>query len=242
LPRSARRLIRRWVPSAKAVAKASIKYQYDWSRTRAFCIGAAGDIWLNVRGREPEGIVEPGAEYEEVREAIRRVFTSLREARTGEALVEGVYFREEVYQGPFLERAPDLLVRFRDVVISEVLMDGKVLRMSRRSAATPKQVKTGSHRPDGILILGGQGSRQGISLSGARLVDVAPTLLYWMGRPVPSYMDGRVLTEAFTPEHLATHPPRSVVREVETGVRDGSDYTREEADLVMERLKDLGYV
>jgi hypothetical protein len=63
-----------------------------------------------------------------------------------------------------------------------------------------------------------------------------------MERPVPSYMDGRVLTDAFTPEHLAIHPPRSVTRDVEVGARDGSAYTREEADLVMERLKDLGYM
>jgi predicted AlkP superfamily phosphohydrolase/phosphomutase len=223
------------------VAKHSVAYQYDWPRTRAFCLGAAGDVWLNVRGRDPEGVVEPGAEYEEVRERIRDTFLALRDARSGAPVVEGVHFREEVYQGPFLDRAPDLTIRFADVVIETLALNGKTLRLPRRAAATPKEVKTGGHRPDGLAILAGDGIRAGATLAEARLVDLAPTILYWLGQPVPTYMDGRILSEAFTPEHLAAQPPQQVDREAVVGAREAG-YSAEEAAVVLERLRGLGYV
>jgi len=242
LPRGVRQLAKRWVPSARSAVKASITYQYDWGRTRAFCMGASGEVWLNVRGREPEGIVEPGADYERTRDRIREAFLSLRDARSGEPVVEAVPFREEAYQGPFLERAPDLFIRFRDVVISSLVLEGKVLRLHRQSTGSPKELKSGSHRPDGLVFMSGDGVASGVELEGARLVDLAPTILYWMRRPVPSYMDGRVLAAAFTPDHLAANPAKAVTVSLGTGMNGDASYTSEEEALVMERLRGLGYV
>ncbi|HLA82386.1 MAG TPA: phosphodiesterase, partial [Thermoleophilia bacterium] len=77
---------------------------------------------------------------------------------------------------------------------------------------------------------------------GAHLADVAPTLLYRMGQPVPSYMDGRVLTTAFAPEYLAENPVKSSTVSVEAGKGGDAGYSSEEEALVMERLRGLGYV
>jgi predicted AlkP superfamily phosphohydrolase/phosphomutase len=80
----------------------------DWSRTRAFALGL-NSLYLNVRGREREGIVPPAERASLAREIAER----LREWRDGEqAVVSQPLLREEVYSGPHLERAPDILVGY----------------------------------------------------------------------------------------------------------------------------------
>jgi predicted AlkP superfamily phosphohydrolase/phosphomutase len=242
LPQMIRRGVRRWAPGARDVVRNAVRIHYDWRHTRAFCMGAAGDVWLNVRGRDPEGIVEPDGEYEELRAEIRDTFLSLREAQSGEPIVEAVEFREDTYRGPFVHLAPDIFIRFRDVVISGIIHNGKVLRLSRRSAVTPKDVKSGSHRPDGMIAVAGSGIRSGIILKGAALIDVAPTLLYWLGVPVPTGMDGRVLVDAFTEDYLRAHPLRTVEMVSASAPTSADSYTPGEAEVVEKRLRDLGYV
>lgn len=241
LPAPLRHTLRRTFPGAGRAAKRSVKYGYDWPRTRAFCLGAAGDVWLNVRGRDPDGVVEAGEEYDRLRAFIRETFLTLRDADTGERVVEGVFLREEVYHGPFIDRAPDVIIRFADTVVHGIVVGGKTLRLPDRRASRPKEVKSGSHRPDGLVILTGTGIMPRAALKDAQLVDIAPTVLYWMGQPVPTYMDGRVLSEAFTPEYRAATPLRSVDRDVAVAARDAG-YSQEEAAVVLERLRGLGYV
>jgi len=60
--------------------------------------------------------------------------------------------------------------------------------------------------PDGVLLLYGEGIRPGALVTGARLVDLVPTLLYGMGYPVARDLDGQVLTQAFDPRFLGAHP------------------------------------
>jgi predicted AlkP superfamily phosphohydrolase/phosphomutase len=242
LPRGVRQALKRWLPGVSDTAKASVKYRHDWARTKAFCMGASGEVWLNVRGRDPDGVVEPGDEYDRLRREIRATFLALREGSTGEPVVETVDFRDEVYQGPFVERAPDLFVRFRDVVIGTLALNGSVLRLPRPGAAVPKEVKTGSHRPDGLIVMAGPGVAPGARLEGARLIDVAPTLLYWLDQPVPAHMDGAVLAGAFAPEWLAAHPARQVAVPTDGARAAQAAYSEDEEALVMERLRDLGYV
>ena len=87
----------------------------DWSRSRAYSFGRhLGSIYLNVKGREPEGIVEPGREYEDVREEIIRLAREFVHPRTGEPLIGEILKKEDTYSGPYLERAPDLILRPRD--------------------------------------------------------------------------------------------------------------------------------
>ncbi|MGD2207300.1 MAG: alkaline phosphatase family protein, partial [Anaerolineae bacterium] len=69
----------------------------DWPRTRAYSLGNVGQIHLNVRGREPEGIVEPGEEYEAVRKEIIARLRELRDPETQEPVVQDVYCREQLY-------------------------------------------------------------------------------------------------------------------------------------------------
>ncbi len=87
----------------------------------------------------------------------------------------------------------------------------------------------------------GPGVRHGANLAESSLLDLAPTILHYMGLPVPSYMDGRVLTEAFTDDFNAANPVQTVdVNLTGTGLESG--VSDEEEALVLEKLRDLGYV
>ncbi len=81
----------------------------DWSRTRAYSMGL-GEIYINVRGREAQGIVEPGAEYDDLRQEIRTKLTSLVDETTGRSPVERVYTREEAYGSFDPDVIPDIFV------------------------------------------------------------------------------------------------------------------------------------
>lgn len=81
----------------------------EWSRSTAFALGLSG-IYLNQRGREPEGIVEPGAERERLLDRLESDLLAYRDPETGEPVVRAVHRREEIYEGPFVAEAPDLVL------------------------------------------------------------------------------------------------------------------------------------
>jgi predicted AlkP superfamily phosphohydrolase/phosphomutase len=84
-----------------------------WEQTRAYAIPIFYPItavWVNVAGRQPKGIVAPGAEYERVRDELVQAIGALRDPATGAQVVTGVWRREDVYAGPHVEDAPDLIV------------------------------------------------------------------------------------------------------------------------------------
>jgi arylsulfatase A-like enzyme len=94
---------------------------------------------------------------------------------------------------------------------------------------------------DGIVVLHGPGVKANTAIHGD-IIDIAPTVLYALGLPVPSIMDGKMLQDGFTPEYLAAH---SISRaDGSTGTVAASDkvYSAEDEEQVMERLRQLGYV
>src|SRR5439155_19793048 len=99
----------------------------------------------------------------------------------------------------------------------------------------------GTHRRDGILIAQGKPFKKGVQIHGARLIDMAPTILYLMGQPVPEDMDGRVLQELFEPAFIAANRVQ-VGGSAGLDAEQGAHYSVEEAAIVEERLKGLGYI
>ena len=87
----------------------------DWSRTVGYSGSRTSEgIYINVKGREPHGIVEPGQEYEDVRTRIMAELVSLVDTATGQPAVSGVYRREELYSGEYLSRMPDIFLGLDD--------------------------------------------------------------------------------------------------------------------------------
>jgi predicted AlkP superfamily phosphohydrolase/phosphomutase len=142
-----------------------------------------GRIYLNVRGREPEGRVAPGAEYERVRREIAEAIVKMADPATGEPMVERVYTREELYHGPCAEVAPDLVLEMRAGYDPKGPFGKERLTFKGNALV-------GMHTtPDALLYV------QGLSKIGRRpyITDVAPTILDLLEVPVPADMDGRSL-------------------------------------------------
>jgi len=209
----------------------------DWSRTRAFSIGSFGQVYINLAGVRPHGIVQPGREYEELREWIAAQALALRDPRTGEPLVERIYRREEIYSGPYLARTPDLLVQPRGW---EYMAFGHADFGSNRLVEEITGL-SGHHRPEGVLILAGAGVRPGTRLEEASILDLAPTLLHALGVAVPEELDGRVLSEAFAASSPVARP---VVYSQASVYRDGAGepgLAEQEMAEVQDRLRGWGY-
>lgn len=236
--------VRRFLPAnLRSSTSAQILFSdIDWSRTKAFSEEIRGHIWINLKGRETQGIVEPGAEYESIRDQILAELPKLRDPESNQPLIRRVYRREEVYHGAFLQHIPDLVVEAAgapDLFRSHEAHDAAVRILSR---AEMKKLKTsGSHKMNGIFLIKGKGIRAGREIKGAELIDVTPTILYLMGQPIPSDLDGKVLTDVLEPSFLKANPPRFASAGGDEGTPE-VEYSDEEAERIREQLEGLGYL
>jgi len=209
----------------------------DWSRTRAFSIGSFGQIYVNLAGVRPQGIVQPGREYEELKEWIAAQALALHDPRTGQPLIDHVYRRQEIYDGPFVDRTPDLIVRTRGW---QYMAFGHADFGSNR-LVEPIVGLSGHHRPDGVLILAGAGARPGVQLQGASILDLAPTILHALGVAVPRELDGRVLAEAFDATSLLARPVAYSDQNIYKDGAPAPSLSDEEMEKVQDKLRGWGY-
>jgi predicted AlkP superfamily phosphohydrolase/phosphomutase len=214
----------------------------NWKQTRSYSLGSGGNILINLKGREPEGTVEPGAEYELLRQEIAERLMGLVDPKTGEPIVARVYRREELYKGPFLEQAPDLIIEWRDYAYwGRGRYDSQApIFETQEHFDMSDQPLSGAHRMEGILIAHGEGIRSDTEGEVAYLVDLAPTLLGLLGLPIPRYMDGTVLSallEATIVDSLefSTDSP-------EVPSLDEFTYSSSEEARIAQHLKNLGYL
>ncbi len=217
----------------KIVSKFLSFNDVDWSRTLAYSIGHVGQIYVNLKGREPQGIVEPGAQRREVQQRIEEALQELRHPETGQPLLDRVIQGEQVAHGPYAHRSPDLHVvldGYRTIAFPLFATDGRVVTRQIRG-------DSGCHRSHGIFVAWGPEVRAGETVENAHIVDLAPTILHLMNLPVPDDMDGRVLTEALT-----TTRPVTYEKTAEAEAEVGEDLSADETSEVEERLRSLGYL
>lgn len=208
----------------------------DWTRTKAFSVGNFGQVYLNVTGQRPTGVVAPD-EYETVRDQIAKAALALRDPADGAQVVRRVYKREEIFHGAGAKHLPDLILhtdRARYVSFGHAdFGSNKILE--------PSIGQTGHHHMVGVVSLTGPGVRQGATLNEASILDLAPTILHYMGLSVPDYMDGTVLEQAFTADFNGTNPIRNADGGLGPLVED-TGYAAEEEEEVLAKLRDMGYV
>lgn len=212
----------------------------NWAHTQAYRLAvfpSVEGIVINLRGRQAQGIVEPGAAYETLRDRLLAGLAKLRDPETGQPIVARASRREELFEGPYLDEIPDILVELNESYTGGSELSGPLVtpvplaRLSKYSA---------SHHPMGLFALRGPGIRRGAWLEGVAIVDLAPTLLHMMGLPVASSMDGRVLQEVFESE--ARRPVRYADYAIGRGSDDGGSLTNEEEAAIREQLAGLGYL
>jgi predicted AlkP superfamily phosphohydrolase/phosphomutase len=176
-------------------------YQVDYQNSLAYADEACGSIRINLQGREPFGTVKP-EEYRPLMAKIRDELLEMSDPETGARIVNTVYLRDEIYDGPALTSAPDLIVGLDDLgCLFQSSISGRDKAVTRLSPSQlQKSVFSGNHRQDGVLIGYGPDIRAGIEIKGARIYDIAPTILHAFGLSIPKDMDGRVLKEIFKPD------------------------------------------
>jgi len=237
------RRIRNRIPKADLLRSDNLSYalDIDWERTKA-AFGPNLGINVNLRGREPKGIVSPGREYAELCNKIQQELESFTDPETKKQVVKKVLRREQVYTGDAIELAPDL----RLVMAKSSVYRGQYAYSPKmgtpQALAYPDQVY-GNHAEYGIFIACGPGVRAGVSLKGARIMDVAPTVLNAMDLPIPEVMDGRPLTEIFERDfiHAQRQEKRSLDEKASFDSKDAV-FSKEEEQEVLDRLRSLGYL
>ena len=207
------------------------KSMIDWNRTKVAAVEGSetAHLFVNVVGRGSVGIVQPGDEYESLISDLVTRFRDLRHPQTGAKLLARVARGSEIY--PVSD--PDVLLP--DIVL--IPQEGYGVSFSV-SGAPPEISNEGSHRHNGVLMMQGAGLNIPANGFHPNLIDIAPTVLHLLGLPVPADMDGRVLEEI-----LPGLPPvhyENVDNRKESEVT--TEYTADEAELIEQRLKGLGYV
>lgn len=219
---------------------------FDWSRTKAYSLGSYGNIYINLKGREPQGIVNEGKEYESLREQIILRLQELVDPDMGEKVVHRVLRREEIYHGASLYKAPDLVVEWSDAGYHSVQRFGSKEETVFCPLLTFHLTNlefSGCHRMNGVFAIKGEMIKKGLTLPRCRIIDLAPTLLYLLGVPVPDDMDGQVLTAVFDDNYLRVNPvafSRGEDKMLTTEERD--IYSEKEKREIQRRLKSLGYL
>ena len=192
----------------------------DWSRTKVWSEGGYyGRVFLNVRGREPEGIVEP-ADYESVRDELTQKLEATLDD-DGQMLGTRVFKPEEIY-AEVRNLAPDLLVHFGDLAWRAI---GGVGYRSLRVQENDTGPDDCNHAQFGAFVLAASHNPLQGQIEGAHILDLAPTLLDLAGHDIPTSMQGRSLVHGESP------PPSRDTGMSEDGV-----------EAVKRRLSGLGYI
>ena len=165
-------------------------YQIDWSQTTAFSV-RLGNMYLNVRGREPQGIIEMGKEYDTVRNQLIKDLLTISHPSTGENIHVTVHKKEDVYSGVHFQNAPDLLVSLEDY--SYLIEQG----FGPMWGGEEGKYSTGGHKMDGIFMATGNHIIPDQWIDPISIIDIAPTILHIMGVEIPPDMDGNLLSGLF---------------------------------------------
>jgi len=208
------------------------QYAINWSCTVAYMPTIESQaVNINLKGREPYGVVKPN-DYQAVRDKVIAHLKDLIDPETGLPVMDEISRREEVYEGPYLADAPDLLLHFRDECYLAMPDLWPRIVFSKEGISY--------HRRDGILICWGPEIAPGRSITGASIRDIAPTILHVLGVPIPENCDGRMVTNLFRSN--ATSSIRPVRYQSPVIPQRSADFSASEAQEIEARLRALGYL
>ncbi len=162
----------------------------DWARTRAYALGLGG-VYLNLKGRESQGAVEPGKEARALKAELIKKMLAIKDGPDGRVPIRNVYDRDAVYAGPYKDNAPDLIIGYGEGyraswdsvtgIVDDVILGDNLKAWS------------GDHCIDPDLVPGVLFSSLKINTPEPSIMDIAPTVLDLFGLDIPDHMDGRNL-------------------------------------------------
>jgi predicted AlkP superfamily phosphohydrolase/phosphomutase len=160
----------------------------DWTRTRAYCLGLSG-LYLNLQGREAQGIVRPGAQAEALKRELSEKLSGLRDDESGQVAIRKIYATSELYRGPYLDAAPDMIIGYEEGYRTS--WDAAVGRITERVIEDNPKAWSGDHCVDPLLVPGVLFCSRKIDSEDPGIEDMAPTALQLFGIDPPAWMDGK---------------------------------------------------
>ncbi|NOZ70539.1 MAG: hypothetical protein GXP38_01270 [Chloroflexi bacterium] len=209
----------------------------DWSQTRAVYTPTSG-IRLNIRGREPQGILSQ-EQAEKLSETIIQALRELRDPATGVSPIVATYHRADIYAGPYLDSAPDIIIEPRRSDPNPANNTAIAFGFAPSSFSTSGEI-TGNHTFSGILLAAGPGIEPR-HLTRSRLLDLAPTILHTLGIAAPETMDGEVLPLWSHPDAIETTLPRNSPPSPSHSPF-APELSSADQQAIEERLRALGYL
>jgi predicted AlkP superfamily phosphohydrolase/phosphomutase len=208
----------------------------DWKNTLAYChTPSSNGVTIRI-ARHPG---EPGiaaADYLAFRARLISDLEALCDPHSGERIISTIRTREEVFPGPAMNQAPDLLLTLRDF--------GFVSIKNLEPVVLPRPYPIGTHHPEGIFLAAGPGIVAGQHSEPCDIVDVAATLLYSLGLEVPEDLEGKVPEAFFTAEQQVAYPIRlgAPTLPIVDGTRQAAEASAAEKAKIIEQLHLLGYM
>ena len=160
----------------------------DWSKTRAYTLGLGG-LYLNMAGRESKGIVRPGAEAETLKRELIARLAKLPDPASGQIAINEVYAASDLYKGPYLEHAPDLIAGYSDGYRTS--WDAAVGKVTAEVFEDNKKAWSGDHSVDPTIVPGVLFCNRSLDATDPGIEDLAPTALELFGVPIPAWMEGK---------------------------------------------------
>jgi predicted AlkP superfamily phosphohydrolase/phosphomutase len=193
----------------------------DWNETKVYSAGNFGQLYVNLAGREPNGIV-PKQEATKLIDEVRIRLGELKDPKTGRKLFDHIYKRDDVFIGVAAEDSPDIVFFDDEMKYSA----HRMFELGSNKLVSLHPVYSGNHRMDGIFFASGKSvkhmpSSQSSTIVEPDLIDLAPTLLHYMGTRIPKDMDGKILVEYFddTSEFARRQIQYSTENQELTGIR-----------------------
>jgi len=213
----------------------------DWSKTKAYSFGEYGQIYLNLKEREPLGIVHPGKEYDELVGTIIEALNKIEDPTSGKKLITKIHRKQEIYKGEYLHAAPDILFEIKDLSFDSSVKFGFG---NKNIIGKQEFLDSGTHRREGILIAVGKNIKKNLLIDISSILDITPTILYSMELGIPADIDGKILKSIFTDEFIKGNVPYSTLSQEykKPGVSDKADIDSVEQEEIKARLKSLGYM
>lgn len=216
------------------------KERLAWSKSEAFVVTLSediGGIYVNRSNLKDE------REYKALRAQLTEKLLALRDPEKGQRIVLEVVDRKQLYHGSALEEMPDLVF----FLAPGYGLSGGVGRQGTLVGPVfQKKGKQGTHRREGILLMAGPEIQESQSEKSFALADLAATILYALGLPIPNDMDGKVIRAAFTPSFRQHNPMRfyeaSPVAEALEEPKPTLWETEEDTEAIRKRLAGLGYL
>jgi len=163
----------------------------DWNRTRAYTMGLGG-LYLNIKEREAQGIVDAGAEAQALKQELIGKLTNLRDGE--QVAIRAAYATNALYKGPYLAEAPDLIVGYNEGYRTS--WDAAVGMVTSEVFEDNRKAWSGDHCVDPALVPGVLFCNRKIDATDPGLEDMAPTALTLFGLQPPAWMEGKPVFHA----------------------------------------------